>query len=102
VDREGFSEYLAHRHLRIERVKRILEDNLDATTKLLPVVFAERRNRRSVEEEVSPGRIVQPHEDLKERRLPTSALSDYALYLTFFETEIDAVYGPDPWPFPTQ
>ena len=97
VDHERLGHEVEDRLLRVQRLVRVLEDQLDA-----PPVGAQRahapqrRDVLAVEEDAAPGLAGELDDDAAGRRLARARLADEAQDLAGPDGQVDAVDRPDP------
>src|SRR5438105_2423944 len=86
---------VAHRHPRIKRCERVLEDHLQLPA-LLPQLFAVHAGQLDVaEEDVTRRHGDQLGHESRQRRLSAARLTDQTQRLPFADLEADAVHGLD-------
>ena len=91
VDPERVADDLADALARVERRVRVLEDHLHLAPERPQLAPRERRDVGAVEADRAARRLVQPHEQPAERRLPAARLADDAERLAAPDLERDAV-----------
>ena len=92
VQAQRTAENLAHRHARIERCIRILEDHLHASAQRTDLRLTDVRDVLAVEHDAALGRFGQTHHHTRERRFAAAGFADQADRFAGEHVEIDAVH----------
>src|SRR4030095_11719653 len=90
--------YVAHRHPRIERAVRILEDHLHLAPDRTQRVLGERREVAPLEEDLTAGRPLELQDAAPGGRLPAPGLAHEPERLAPADLEAHAVDGADEGP----
>src|SRR5262249_44006908 len=93
VDAERLRDLVPDRELRIQRVVRLLEDDLHVRAPLPQLALRERRDVSAVEQDLPARRLEQPEEAPAEGRLAAAALADQPERLARVEVERDVLAG---------
>ena len=93
VDVDALGDDVGHRHARVERAVRILEDHLHLALELLTVLAGERVDVLALVEHLAIGLVVQADAGAPARGLAAAGLAHHAQGLALVDVERDVVHG---------
>ena len=91
VQPQRLAQRLAHAHARVQAGVRVLEDHLDVTPQAAEAALGEPGDVLAAEQDPAAGRVGQPHDAARGRRLAAAALADQRQRLARMNRERDAV-----------
>ena len=94
VDPQGLGDDLAHRHPRVERRVRILEDDLHITPNGPHLATRDRGDVVALEDDLPGGRLEQLDDRPAQRRLSAPGLTDNSERLPAPDGQVHPVHGP--------
>ena len=92
LNKQGRSDRFANRHARVERCKRILEDNLHVTTHIFHLLIVERKNILLIKIDFAAGRFMQAENGTAHCRLAAAGFTDNAKRFTLFNGKANIIY----------
>ena len=93
MDAERLADDIASRHARIERGKRVLEDDLHRTPMRTQVGLAEMGDVAAVEPDAAAGRLDQAQDAARDRRFAAAGFADKPEGFSDANRKTDAVHG---------
>jgi hypothetical protein len=102
VDLQRLAHGVADAHPRVEARFGVLEDHLGAPPEPLELGLVVAGDVLAVEPDDAAGRLLDPQEARRGRRLPTARLADQPDRLAALDVEVDAVHGADARDLPFQ